>query len=61
MPRSTVGLLAALCAVTSALVGLVHGGLVPLMLLATGAAAWCSASLASRHIKKSGVFERTVI
>jgi hypothetical protein len=38
MPRSMVGLLAALGALMSALVSLVHGDLVPLMVLGAGAA-----------------------
>jgi hypothetical protein len=44
MPRSAIGLLAALGAVLSALVGLTHGDLTPIVILcsgtATGVAAW---------------------
>lgn len=52
MPRGTVGLLAALGAAMSALVGLVHGDLVPLMILAAGAATGCTAYLALPANKK---------
>jgi hypothetical protein len=45
MPRSTVGLLAALGAVLSVLVSLVHGDLVPVMVLGAGAASGLAAYL----------------
>jgi hypothetical protein len=53
MPRSTVGLLAGLGAVMSALVGLVHGDLVLLVILAAGVATGCAGSLPWRTYKKS--------
>jgi hypothetical protein len=46
MPRSTVGLLAAIGVTLSALVGLVHGHAIPPMMLGAGAATGLAACLA---------------
>jgi hypothetical protein len=46
MPRSTVGLLAVLGAVMSALIGLAHGQLVPLVVVSAGTATGLAAYLA---------------
>ena len=53
MPRTTVGLLAALGAIISALVSLVHGDLVPLMVLCAGASTGLAAYMALPSKKKS--------
>jgi uncharacterized membrane protein YuzA (DUF378 family) len=45
MPRSVVGLLAALGAAMSALVGLTHGDLISVMIVGTGAATGLAAYL----------------
>jgi hypothetical protein len=52
MPRSTVGLLAALGALMSALVDLTHGQLVPLVVVSAGTATGLAAYLALPPSKK---------
>lgn len=52
MPRSTVGLLAALGAILSALVGLVHGNVEALIMLGAGAATGLAAYTALPDNKK---------
>jgi len=52
MSRSMVGLLAAVGATMSALVGLTHGDLVPVMIAGAGTASGLAACLALPTIKK---------
>jgi hypothetical protein len=52
MPRSTVGLLAAVGATMSALVGLVHGGLVSVVVAGSALATGLAAYLALPSAKK---------
>jgi hypothetical protein len=53
MPRSIVGLLAAVGATMFALVGLTHGDLVPVVIASAGVATWIAASSALSDPKKS--------
>jgi hypothetical protein len=53
MPRSTVGLLAALGAAMSALVSLVHGDLMPVMILGASAATGFAAYMPLPSSKKN--------
>ena len=52
MPRSMVGLLAAVGAAMAALAGLIHGDLVPVIIAAASAATGLAASLALDPSKK---------
>jgi hypothetical protein len=60
MPRSMVGLLAAVGALMSALAGIVHGNFVPLVIAYAAAATGLAAYLALPDNKKNPVTYRAV-